>query len=116
MAFGGSGGSSNAIPARSPPQKNDYIAWLGPFPADVGGGGGSYHRAALQALCYIILVINLRHMAGGKTDLVAIGGIPRRRRLTQLPLGQLALHGLFKGGPGIPRSGKTHGLMDKYPA
>jgi hypothetical protein len=51
-------------------------------------------------------------MAGSQADLVAIGGIARRRGLGQLPLGQLALQGLVKGYPGVAAAGEAHGLVD----
>ena len=55
-------------------------------------------------------------MAGSQADLVAIGGIARRRGLGQLPLGQLALQGLVKGYPGVAAAGEAHGLVDIHAA
>ena len=51
-------------------------------------------------------MVHLGHMAGSQADLVAIGGIARRRGLGQLPLGQLALQGLVKGYPGVAAAGE----------
>ena len=53
------------------------------------GGSRTHYRAALQALGDVALVVDLGHMAGGQADLVAVGGVARRRGLGQLPLGQL---------------------------
>ena len=61
-------------------------------------------------------MVQLRHMAGGEADLVAVGGVPRRRRLGDLPLGQLAGEGVLKAGPWVAAAGDTHGLMDVGPA
>ena len=57
-------------------------------------------------------MVQLRHMAGGQTDLVAIGRIARGGGLAQLPLRQLAGEGLVQRGTGVSRAGHPHGLMD----
>ena len=55
-------------------------------------------------------------MAGGQSDLVAVGGVARRGGLGQLALGELALQGLAEGDPGVAAACKPHGLMDINPA
>ena len=61
-------------------------------------------------------MVQLRHVAGGKADLVAVGGVPRRGGLGDLPLGQLALQRLGQGHRGIAAPRHPHGLVDVGPA
>ena len=115
MALGGAGGTADAVPAGAAAQQDDHVTGSGALPADIFRGGGGDHRAALQPLGDEALVIKLRHMAGGKTDLVAVGRIACGGGLTELPLGELAGQGVLQGSPGVARAGDTHGLVDIGP-
>ena len=55
-------------------------------------------------------------MAGGKADLVAVGGIARGGGGGQFALGQLARQRLVHGGTGVAAAGDAHGLVDIGPA
>ena len=116
VALGGAGGAADAVPAGAAAQEDHHVAGGGPLPADVGRRGRAHHRAALQVLSHIALVVELRHVAGGQADLVAVGGVARRGGLGDLPLGQLALQGLLHRGAGVAAASEAHGLVDVYPA
>ena len=116
MALGGAGGPANAVPAGAAAQQDDHIPGGGPLPTNILRRCGPHYGAALQPFGHIPLMIDLGHMAGGQTDLVAVGGVSRRRCLAQLSLGQLSFQCLTKGGPGVTRSRKPHGLVDIDPA
>ena len=60
-------------------------------------------------------MVNLIHNAGGKADLVAVGGIARGGGGDDLPLGQLAGDGLGHGSQRVGRAGDTHGAVDVAP-
>ena len=55
-------------------------------------------------------------MAGGKANLVAVGGVAGGSGLGQLPLGQLAGDGVRHGDAGVAAAGEPHGLIDISPA
>ena len=112
VALGRTSCAADAVPSGAAAQQNDHISGGGTLTADVIGGSRRNHRAAFQTLGDVALVVQLCHMAGGQTDLVAVGGIARRGGLAQLPLGQLAGEGLVQGGAGVSRTGHPHGLMD----
>ena len=95
VALGGAGGTADAVPAGTAAQQNHHISGFGAFPADIARGSGSNHSAALQALGNKALVIQLRHMTGSQTNLVAIGGVACRRGLAELSLGELAGEGIL---------------------
>ena len=116
VALGGAGGPADAVPAGAAAQEDDHVPGGGALPAHVGRGGGPHHRAALQPLGDVALVVHLGHVAGGQADLVAVGGVARRGGHRQLPLGQLAGQGLVKGHPGVAAAGEAHGLVDVHPA
>ena len=112
VTLGRTGCAADAVPAGAAAQQNDHISGSGALTADVIGGSRRHHRAAFQTLGDVALVVQLRHMAGGQTDLVAVGGIARGGGLAQLPLRQLAGEGLVQRGTGVTRTGHPHGLMD----
>ena len=111
VALGGTGGAADAVPARAAAQQDHHIPGCGALPADIARGSGCHNSAALQTLGDKALVVQLRHMAGSQTDLVAVGGVTRGGGLTELPLGQLAGQGVLQRGPGVSRAGDPHGLM-----
>ncbi len=57
-------------------------------------------RRRIQTLGDVALMVDLGHVAGGQTDLVAVGGVARGGGLGQLALGQLALQRLTRGARG----------------
>ena len=87
VALGGAGGTADAVTAGAAAQQDDHVAGGGALPDHVFSGGSTHHSAALQTLGDIALVVHLGHMAGGKADLVAVGGIARSGGGRQLALG-----------------------------
>ena len=116
VPLGRAGGPADAVPAGAAAQQDHHIPGGRTLPADVARRGGGHHGAAFQVLGDVALVIDLRHMAGGKADLVAVGGVARRRGLAELPLGKLAGKGLTEGLAGVTAAGDAHGLVDIGPA
>ena len=116
VALGGAGGPADAVPACAAPQEDDHVPGGGALPPDVFRRGRADDRAGLQMLGDVARVVDLGDMPGGQADLVSVGGIARRRRLAELPLGELAGQGLFNRRPGIAAAGEAHGLMDVGPA
>ena len=112
VGLGRAGGAADAVAAGAAAQQDDHVAGGGALPPDMAGGGGAHHRADLHPLGHIAGVVDLIHLAGGQADLVAVGGIARRRGGDQLALGQLAGQGLADRDQGVPRAGDPHGLID----
>ena len=112
MALGCAGSAADAVPAGASAQQDHHVAALRPLTHHILCRSRRHHRAALQPLGHIAVVIYLRHMAGSQTDLVAVGGIARRRRLGDAALGQLARQGLVQCLAGVAAAGHPHGLMD----
>ena len=57
-------------------------------------------------------MVDLIHLAGGKADLVAVGGVTGSGSGHQLALGQLAGHGLADRLERVACAGDTHSLID----
>ena len=115
MALAAARGAADTVPARASAQQDHHIAAYGTLPDHVLRRGRGHHRAALQTLGNIALVVDLRHMAGGEADLVAVGGITRRGGLRQLSLGQLARKCFRQGLARIAAAGDAHGLVNVGP-
>ena len=111
MALGRAGCAADAVTTRAAAQQDDHIAGRGALAADVVCGRGRHHGAAFQTLGDVALVIDLRHMTGGETDLVAVGGVARGGSLAQLALRQLAGQRLVERDSRVARAGHAHGLM-----
>ena len=115
VGLGGTRRAADAVPAGVAAQQDDHVAGVGALPADIFRGGGGDDRADLHALGGVAGMVNLIHNAGGKADLVAVGGIARGGGGDDLPLGQFAGDGLGHGGQGIGRAGDAHGAVDIAP-
>ena len=111
MALGGAGGTADAVPAGTAAQQDHHVPGCGPLPADIFRRGRAHHHTALQVFGHISGVIDLRHVAGGKADLVAVGGIAGGGSLGNPALGQLPGQSLVYRDAGIAAAGKPHGLM-----
>ena len=85
VALGRAGRAADAVTARTAAQQDDHIAGRGALAADVVCRSGRYHGTAFQTLGDVALVIELRHMTGGKADLVAVGGVARGAVWHSLP-------------------------------
>ena len=105
----------HAVPAGVAAQQDDHVAGVGALPADIFRGGGGDDRADLHALGGVAGMVNFIHNAGGKADLVAVGGIASGGGGDDLPLGQLAGDGLGHGSQRVGRAGDAHGAVDVAP-
>ena len=111
MALGRAGGTADTVTAGATAQQDHHVTGGGTLTAHVLGRGGGDNRAALQTLGHEALVVQLRHVAGGQTNLVAVGGIACGGGLADLALGQFACQGLGHGLAGVTGTGDAHGLM-----
>ena len=112
MGLGGTGCTANTVTAGTTAQQNDHIACCRALTTNIAGRSSSNDSTTLQTLCNIAVMVDLSNMAGGKTDLVAIGRITGGSGLTQLTLRQLTGQRLIQRLPGISSAGDTHSLMD----
>ena len=112
VGLGRAGGAAAAVTAGAAAQQNHQIPILRALPAHVLRRRGGNDGADLHALGGIAGMIQLIHDAGGKADLVAVGGIARGGGGHQLPLGQLAGQGLADRLQGVCRAGDAHGAVD----
>ncbi len=115
MGFGGTRRTADAVPAGAAAQQDDHVAWVGALPADIFRRSGGDDRADFHALGGVAGMVNLIHNAGGKADLVAVGGIASGGGGDDLPLRELTGNGLGHGGQGIGRAGDAHGAVDIAP-
>ena len=111
MALGGSGSTTNAVTTGSATQKHNHIAGSRPFPPNIDSRGRSYHSATFQTLGNITIMVQLRNVAGSKTDLIAVGRVACSSSLAKLTLRKLTGNGFMQGHSGITGTGHTHGLM-----
>ena len=112
VCLGRAGSAADAITAGAAAQQHDHIAGSGALAADVGGRGSTHNSANLHALCHITGVVDLVHLTGSQTDLVAVGGVTGGCGGDQLALGQLAGHGLADRLERVACAGDTHSLID----
>ena len=95
-------------------EKRLNMVWNGggALAADVGSRGSAHNSADLHALCHIAGVVDLVHLTGSQTDLVAVGGVTGGCGGDQLTLGQLAGHGLADRLERVACAGDAHSLID----
>ena len=111
LRFGGTGGAADAVTAGAAAQQHDLIARSGLFAAYMAGRGGAHHGAHFHALGHVTRVVQLVHLAGCQTYLVAVAGIAGSGGGYQLALGQLAGKRFGNGNRGVARAGDAHGLV-----
>ena len=109
MGFGGTGGSAAAVASGTSAQQDDDISGLGAFPADILRRSGGDYCADLHTFGGITVMIQLVHLSGGQTDLVAVGGVARRSGGDQFLLRKLSFHGLTDAAQRIGTAGDAHG-------
>src|SRR5699024_2094159 len=93
-------------------QQNHHIPGAGTLTADIDSRSGTHYGTTFQMLCYIALMIQLCHMTGCQSNLVAVRGVARGGSISQFSLGQLAFQGVLKGHTGVSTASETHSLMD----
>ncbi len=111
MGLGRARGAADAVAARAAAQEHHHVPRRRGLATHVVGRGGAHHGADLHALGGVAGVVQLVHVPGGQADLIAIGGIARRRRGHQLALRELPGNGVGHGHRGVGRTGHAHGLV-----
>ena len=111
VGLGGAGGAAAAVTAGAPAQQHNDIAGRRTRPHHILFGRGADHCADLHTLGHIPGVVQLSDLAGGQSDLVAVAAVTLGSAGRDLPLGQLGLQGVCKGGGGIAGAGNPHGLV-----
>ena len=107
----GAGSAAAAVTAGAPAQQHNDIAGRRTRPHHILFGRGADHCADLHTLGHIPGVVQLGDLAGGQSDLVAVAAVTLGSAGRDLPLGQLGLQGVCKGGGGIAGAGHPHGLV-----
>ena len=97
MRFGRTGCAATAVTAGSAAQQDNNIAGGGHFTAYIFRGCRADYRADFHTLGNIAVVVNFINLPRGKTDLVAVRTVPRRRGGDEFSLRQFAGHGVFDG-------------------
>ena len=111
VLFRRAGGSADAVATRTAAQEQYGVARCGRFAAYVLRFHCSHDRAYLQSFGHIIGVVDLTHMGGRQTYLVAVTRITRGRLGAYYTLRQLALHGLGHALVYVARARYAHGLI-----
>ena len=109
--LGGTGGAADSVAARTPAQKNDDIPRIRGLADNILSGSSAHNSADFHSLCNIAGMIDLLHITGCQTNLVAVGGISLGCAVNNLSLGQLAFKRLPKRPGGIGRAGNAHSLV-----
>ena len=112
MLFAGTRGTTYTIASGTSAKKENHITCRRALTTHCIGLNGSYYSAHFQTLCYIRRVIDLPHMSGCQTDLVAVGRIARSGLAGDNLLRQFARQRLAHGGVDVSGSGHTHRLID----
>ncbi len=91
MDLGRSGSPAASVASRPAAQQYNQISRIGGFTYHILPWRRTHNRANLHALSHIIRMVNLFHVAGCQSNLVAIGAVAAGRSPHQLLLGQLSL-------------------------
>ena len=112
MNLRGTRRTADAVASGSAAEQYNHIARVGTHAHHVLSRCRRDDRAELHALCDIVGVIDLFHVAGRKTDLVSVGRIAVRRLRDELSLRELARQRLCERTGRIRRAGDAHCLID----
>ena len=111
MRLGSAGGAADAVTTGAAAEQDDLVSRSRGLAAHMIGRSRGHDRADLHALGHITGVIDLIHLAGGQTDLVAVGGVAGRGGGDELTLGELALKRFGNRHGRIGGTGHTHRLI-----
>ena len=75
MYFGGTGSAAAAVTSGTSAQQNDDITRIGGLTDYIFTRSRPHDGADLHTFCNVVGMVNLLHISGGKTDLVAIGTV-----------------------------------------
>ena len=112
MSLGGACRAADAVPAGGTAEQNHHVPGRRTFPADIFRRRRGDNRTDLHTLCRITRMVNLIYNARGKADLIAVGGITRRRGLHDLALRQLAGDRIAHMDRGVRRACDAHGAVN----
>ena len=111
MLLGGACRTADTVASGTSAKKKNHVSRRRAFATHVGCFHGTHHSAHLKSLGHIAFVVNLTHMGGGKTYLVAIAGISCGSLAADDALRKLAGKSFTYRLCNIARSGHTHGLI-----
>ena len=111
VGFGSAGRATDAVTSGTSAEQDDLVARGRGLTAHMIGRSRGHDRTDLHALGHIARVVDLVDLAGGQTNLVAVGGISRSRRGDELALGELALKRFGNRNGRIGGAGHAHGLV-----
>ena len=89
MRLGRAGGAADAVTSGTPAEQDDLVARSRGFAAHMICRSRGHNRTNLHTLGHISGMVDLVHLTGGKTDLVAVGGITGGGGSDELALGSL---------------------------
>ena len=112
MGLGRTRCAAAAVAPGAPAEQDNLVAGGGHFAADVLLRRSAHHRTDFQTLGGIARMVHFVHQPRRQSNLVAIGGIARRRRGDELALGQFSRHGLADRNERVSRAGHAHCLID----
>ena len=111
MRLGSAGGTTDAVATGTAAEQDDLVARGRGLAAHMIGWSRGHDRADLHALGHIARMVDLIHLAGGQTDLVAVGGVAGRGGGDELALGELAFKRFGNRHGRIGGTGHTHRLI-----
>ena len=111
MSLRGAGRAADAVAARRAAEQNDHVARGGLHAHDVRLRGRADDSADLQALRNVAGIVELRDLAGGKADLVAVGAVAVGRAGRNLAARKLAVQRLLHRDARIAGAGHAHRLI-----
>ena len=112
MGLGRTRCAAAAVAPGAPTKEDNLVAGGRHFAADVLLRCSADHRTDFQTLGGIARMVHFVHQPRRQPNLVAIGGIARRRRGDELALGQFSRHGLADRNERVSRASNAHRLID----
>ncbi len=111
VRLGRAGRAADAVAAGTSAEQNDLVARSRGLAAHMIGRSRGHDRTDLHALGHITWVVDLVHLTGRQTDLVAVGGVSGGSGGDDLTLRQLAFEGFGDRNGRVGRAGHAHCLI-----
>ena len=89
MFFGGTGGATDSVASGASADEEDDVPGRGVASLDLAAGAGGDDGSDFHALGEVAGMIDFGDLAGGETDLVAVGGISASGFEADFALGSL---------------------------
>ena len=112
MLLGRTSRTADAVTPRAPAKQDDDIAGHRALTHNLCRRHCADHCTDLHTLCKIALMVNLTHLARGKTDLVAVGTVSLRCAKCNLLLRELPWQRILDWCTRIGGSSHAHRLID----